>query len=142
MLLLLTTLFSNEANAGWGISTEAGQATISNVESPESIDLNTTLDLWTPKLLIQADVLSLAQSLAVEDQIDFGLNAYYSLGRQRINNDWGGSLQVGTRFDMSQYQLGGQSVSDYSIALEPRMGIELRPAAVEGNGKRGKKKRA
>ncbi|MEC7986196.1 MAG: hypothetical protein VX278_13610 [Myxococcota bacterium] len=130
MLLLLTTLFAQEANAGWGMSTEAGQATISNVDGDGSIDLNTTLDLWTPKFLVQADVLSLAKSLAVEDRIDFGFNAYYGLGRQRINSDWGGSLQLGTRFDVTQYQLSGQAASDYSIALEPRMGIELRPALV------------
>jgi hypothetical protein len=54
-----------------------------------------------------------------------GLNGYVSMGRQRINTDWGGIIQAGVQLDAHNYLLGEQSVTDFQVAIAPRMGLEL-----------------
>jgi hypothetical protein len=122
---MLSFLFMSFAQAGFGLSMEASQSEYSGEEEANEIAFNSTFDYRTPTYLLQFEALDFARSLAREDEIRGGVNAYFSLGKQRINSGWGGSIQVGLQMDAHNYLLGDQSVTDIQLALAPRMGLEL-----------------
>ena len=134
---MLSFLYMSIAQAGFGLSMEASQLERSGQEGANEVSLNSTLDYRTSKYLLQFEVLDFARSLARQDEIRGGMNGYVSLGRQRINTDWGGSIQVGLQMDAHNYLLGTQSVTDLYVAFAPRMGVELFRS---GTTKRSKKR--
>ena len=122
---MFSLLFVSVAQAGFGLSMEASQHTFSGQEASNDIILNSTLDFRTTDYLIQFEALDFVHSLAIEDQIRGGVNGYLTMGRQQINSDWNGSIQLGLQIDAHNYLLDSQSVTDIGVAFAPRMGVEL-----------------
>jgi len=122
---MFSFLFISAAQAGFGLSMEASQLDLSGQAEPGDIRLNSTLDYRSKDYLIQFEALDFARSLAVEDELRGGLNGYINMGRQKINADWNGSIQLGLQLDAHNYMLDNQAVTDIGVAIAPRMGLEL-----------------
>jgi len=122
---MFSLLFVSVAQAGFGLSMDASQHTFSGQETSNDIVLNSTIDFRTKDYLLQFEALDFVHSLAIEDQLRGGVNGYVNMGRQQINSDWNGSIQLGLHVDAHNYVLDSQSVTDIGVAFAPRMGIEL-----------------
>ena len=122
---MFSLLFISVAQAGFGLSMEASQNTLSGQQEAADILLNSTVDYRAKDFLIQFEALDFVQSLAVQDELRGGLNGYINMGRQQINSDWNGSIQLGLQLDARNYLLDSQAVTDVGVAFAPRMGIEL-----------------
>ena len=122
---MFSLLFISVAQAGFGLSMEASQHTLSGQREAADILLNSTVDYRGQNYLIQFEALDFVHSLAVQDEMRGGVNAYMNMGTQQINSDWNGSIQLGLQLDAHNYLLESQAVTDLGVAFAPRMGIEL-----------------
>ncbi|MFT4979118.1 MAG: hypothetical protein ACI8S6_005028 [Myxococcota bacterium] len=120
----LLAAFPMTANAGFGVTAALGSYENSiNTDYYVPQHAYPTIDYKQGPYLVQVAVLDLINTMASddEDQILFGLNGFYRIGKGPIAGEVHGVRQIGATIDYNQV---GQDITFTTVQAAFRMGAE------------------
>lgn len=115
------------ASAGFGTTATLGSIENSIGDSDTGIQYFSpqhrypTLDYKAGEFLLQIAALDLINSIGFDDNVLFGVNAYYQIQKGQVSEDVMGVVQIGGSLD---YDQAGEDINFTTLLLSGRMGAQ------------------